>query len=226
MIFKTQILAHKVVAEGTHEVVLSRPESFSFTAGQYVQLQLDRLQFSDHKGNTRLFSIASSPYNMEEIKVVFRSSDSGFKRTLLSLPVGAAVTVEQAAGSFVLPSGDGDDHVFVAGGVGISPFMSYFRQRQAEDWQGQVTLVYGNRSPEHAPYLEELQQLAVSQPWFSLQEIYERPEADTFAHLASLYEGATFWVVGPPAMVAVVDNGLRLGGVAVADIRTESFEGY
>lgn len=226
MVFETQIVAHKEVAKGTHEVSLKRPSAFAFRAGQYLQLALPKLAHSDPKGRSRQFSVASSPYDMDEIKVVFRFSGSGFKETLINTPIGDLVQVEQAAGSFLLPQKLTRPQVFVAGGVGISPFMSYLQQRIDDVWEQPVTLLYGNQSPESAAYLGELQQMSKQHRQFSLDNIYKRPTPGLFAKLTEKYTDAVWWVVGPPGMVSVTVNGLHLGGVSADKIMTEPFEGY
>ncbi len=163
---------------------------------------------------------------MDEIKVVFRNSGSGFKETLINTSIGASVQVEQAAGSFLLPQILTRPQMFVAGGVGIAPFMSYLHQKIEDTWEYPITLLYGNQNPESAAYLEELKQMSKQHRQFSLDTIYKRPTPGLFAKLAEKYIDAVWWVVGPPGMVAVTVNGLQLGGVATDKIMTESFDGY
>jgi len=226
MVFETQITTHKEVAKGTHEITLKRPSAFAFGAGQYLQLALPKLAHADPKGRSRQFSVASSPYDMDEIKVVFRNSGSGFKKTLINTPIGDLVQVEQAAGSFLLPQKLTRPQVFVAGGVGIAPLMSYLHQRIDDVWEQPVTLLYGNQNPESAAYLGELQQMSKQHRQFSLDNIYKRPTPGLFAKLAEKHQVAVWWVVGPPGMVSVTVNGLHLGGISADKIMTESFDGY
>jgi ferredoxin-NADP reductase len=228
MVFETHVIAHKTVAKGTHEVTFARPQAFTFAAGQYTQVAVPALIAPDPKGRSRQFSLASSPEDTDTIKVVFRDSGSGFKKTLMAAPINSTVTVEQAAGSFLLPREIRQPQVFVAGGIGITPFMSYLPQLRAQDTRAhQVTLIYGNRNEESAAYLDELEALAVEKKHFALTSLYERPTPAVFAKLAQEeYPGAIWWIVGPPAMVSVVVGGLQSGGVSRNNILTESFVGY
>lgn len=226
MIFQTDIMAHKAVAKGTHELTLRRPLGFEFQAGQYTQIGVSKLTHPDPKGRSRQFSIASSPTDITCIKVVFRATGSGFKQTLMSAPIGSTVTLEQAAGSFLLPQSWSRPQVFVAGGVGISAFIGYLQQTVADSWNHPITLIYGNQNPESAAYLSELKTMSKQQPQFSLTELYKRPTPDLFSKLTSKYQEAKWWIVGPPAMVAVTVNGLRLGGINDKAIIVESFDGY
>lgn len=226
MVFETQITAHKEVAKGTHEVTIKRPSAFAFRAGQYLQIALPKLTGADHRGASRLFSIASSPYDMDELKVAFRVSGSGFKETLMNMHIGSSVQVEQAAGSFLLPQKLTRPQVFVAGGIGITPFMSYLYQKVEDSWDYPITLLYGNQNPECSAYLHELKRMSKQQPHFTLNETYKRPIAELFVKLAEKHKEAMWWVVGPPGMAATTVNGLRLGGITADKIMTEPFDGY
>jgi ferredoxin-NADP reductase len=104
--------------------------------------------------------------------------------------------------------------------------MSYLQQSVPNEWDQPITLFYGNQNPESAAYLSELTQMAMQQKQFSLKEIYKRPTLELFKKLTDKHSGAMWFVVGPPAMIALTVNGLQAGGIAPEHIRTESFEGY
>ncbi|MAZ67729.1 hypothetical protein CL652_03095 [bacterium] len=226
MLFNTQIVAHRTVANGTHEVTFKRPAGFEFKAGQYTQVAVSKLIAPDPKGRSRQFSLASPPEDRKHLRVVFRASGSGFKKTLMSIPKNSTVTIEQASGSFLFPDEVNKSHVFVAGGVGIAPFMSYLPQQREKTLHHPLTLYYGNKDSHSAAYLAELEQLSEEQQQFSIHNLYHQPSPDLFSDLVEKHPNAVWWIVGPPAMVAVVISGLRTGGVLSDHIFTESFEGY
>lgn len=226
MLFETQKISHQLVAKNTYEVVFKRPNGFVFTVGQYTQVALGELSYPDPKGRSRQFSIATSPLNLTQIAVVFRDTGSGFKRTLLELPVGSLVTLEQGAGSFGLPIVPTKPLVFVAGGVGISPFLSYVRTIAETTLQQPITLLYGNQHPESAAFRNELALFAKKHQQFKLEEIYKQPTPLLFAKCASKLLSATWFVVGPPSMVATTVYGLEAAGVHPNSIVKESFDGY
>ncbi len=226
MIFETQKMSHQLVAKNTYEVVFKRPNGFQFSVGQYTQVALPTLMHSDAKGNSRQFSIASSLSNLAEVSVVFRDTGSGFKRTLLEIPNGSPISLEQGAGSFGLPLVPAKPLVFVAGGVGISPFLSYFRTISNATLAQPITLLYGNQHPESAAFRNELALFAKKHQQFKLEEIYKKPTPSLFAKYASKLLSATWFVVGPPAMVATTVYGLEAAGVYSNLIIKESFDGY
>jgi ferredoxin-NADP reductase len=226
MIFETQKTSHQLVAKNTFEVVFTRPEGFVFTVGQYTQVALGELLYPDPKGRSRQFSIATSPLNLTEISVVFRDTSSGFKRTLIELPIGSLINLEQGAGSFGLPIVPTKPLVFVAGGVGISPFLSYFRTIAETTLPQSITLLYGNQHPESAAFRNELSLFAKKHQQFKFEEIYKQPTPQLFTKYASKFRDATWFVVGPPGMVATTVYGLEAAGIHPNSIIKESFDGY
>ena len=226
MVFETQKISHQLVAKNTYEVIFKRPANFVFASGQYTQVALPTLLYPDTKGRSRQFSIATSPLNLFEISVVFRTAGSGFKQTLIELPAGSPIIIEQGAGSFVIPTSPTKPLVFVAGGVGISPFISYLRTVPEPIFPQPIILLYGNQHPESAAFRNELGVLAKKHSQFKLEEIYKQPTPLLFTKHASKLLSATWFVVGPPGMVATTVYGLEAAGVHPNSIIKESFEGY
>jgi len=226
MIYETTIVAHKQIAQGTHELTLKRPKNFVFSPGQYTQIDLSHLSISDHKGSYRLFSIASPLGDLNHLRFVFRESSSGFKQTLIALPLGSKVILDQASGHLLL-SEQTRPQVLIAGGVGISAFMGFLAQKDIlKNIIKPITLVYGNRDESSAAYLPLLRNLSQQADLFSLVEIYDIPSIETFINIAMSHTNAVWSVVGPPGMVRLTVQGLQQGGVSAQDIKTESFSGY
>jgi ferredoxin-NADP reductase len=143
-------------------------------------------------------------------------------------------------GSFTLHKNSGKPAVFLAGGIGITPFISILRQTDHDRLPHRVHLFYSNRRPEDTPFLETLQMLEKSNPSFHLvctmtQMLQSKMEwkGETglinqemlTKHLTSL-QGPIFYVAGPPAMLAGMRQMLVGTNVAEDDIRTEDFAGY
>ena len=226
MVFETSKISHHLVAKNTYEVVFARPKGFVFAAGQYTQVALPNLTHSDPKGRSRQFSIASSPENLKQTSVVFRDSGSGFKQSLLALPTGSLINLEQGAGSFLLTIKPVKPVVFVAGGVGIAPFLSYLRTVSELEPPQQVTMLYGNQNQESAAFRDELALFAKKHLQFRLEEIYKQPTPNLFLEYVNRLPPSTWFVVGPPGMVATTIYGLEAAGIHPNSIIKESFDGY
>jgi ferredoxin-NADP reductase len=82
---------------------------------------------TDSEGNTRTFSIASSPFE-NQLMFATRMRDTAFKRSLKKVALGTDVRINAPMGSFTLPRNSVKSAVFLAGGIGITPFISIVRQ--------------------------------------------------------------------------------------------------
>jgi len=93
-------------------------------AGQYTELYLPH-EHPDERGVKRWFTISSAPFD-EYVTITTKFSDPGstFKHTLHELEPGAEVTLAEPMGDFVLPQDNAIPLIFVAGGIGITPYHS------------------------------------------------------------------------------------------------------
>jgi ferredoxin-NADP reductase len=223
---QAKIKNRKKVAEGTYKVDFSVAEKVDFIAGQHTGVWLPKFIHEDSRGNFRLFSICSSPNNKKEISITFRDRGSGFKRTLLELPIGTEVNLMKPAGFFVLPA-DGKQKVgFIAGGIGITPFMSMINFATEEKTTNKIVLYYVNSSAETAAFLPELKELEKKNKNFSLNNFIGREKFTEAMKKMKNQEEFLWYIAGPPGMVAEMRNILFLNKVNPAKILTEEFEGY
>src|SRR6516164_9381603 len=100
---------------------------FDFTTGQSVDLTLLNPPETDSEGNIRTFSIASAPFE-DQLMFATRMRDTAFKQSLKKMPFGTVVKMDSAMGSFTLHKNSAKPAVFLAGGIGVTPFSSIVRQ--------------------------------------------------------------------------------------------------
>jgi ferredoxin-NADP reductase len=121
-----------------------------FTPGQFMELTLPHAR-TDARGWRRVFSIASAPGGNVRFGVRLPERSSTFKRALLSIEPGAGVTATSVGGDFVLP-GDGSPVLLVAGGIGITPYVSQLAASGERD----IALVYAISTPDDLAYAAQL----------------------------------------------------------------------
>ena len=153
--FTTRLIDRTQVADGTLAFAFERPAGFEFTAGQYLTITLPDPLYTDEKGNSRTFSIASPPQDAGRLVIATRMTGSALKRSLAEAPLGTPVSIFGPAGDFTLGP-DPTPVVFIAGGIGITPFRSMLLDAAARGLPHRITLIYSNRTPEGAPFHEEL----------------------------------------------------------------------
>lgn len=227
------------IADGTMAFHFRKPDKFSFKPGQAIDLVLVDPQSPDVEIGRHTFSLVSAPFQ-EELIVATRMRDSAYKRTLRVLPVGATARIEGPSGSLTLHDDRTRPAVFVAGGIGITPFMSILRQAAKDQLPGRLVLLYSNRRPEDAAFLEELQQLEKQNNKFALVATMtqmrrsDRPwdgpvgmvDETLLARVAAGLAAPIYYLVGPPSMAEAMRETLGELGVNDDDIRSEEFYGY
>jgi ferredoxin-NADP reductase len=236
---KYKLIRREEVAEGTIAFHFDKPSGFDFKAGQSADVTLIDPPDTDAEGNTRTFSIASPPFE-DELVFTTRMRDTAFKRSLNKVPLATGVKIGSAAGSFTLHRNSAKSAVFLAGGIGITPFLSIVRQANHDRLPHKLYLFYSNRRPEDAAFLHTLQNLEKTNPNFRLictMTEMSKSKKDwkgetalidkemLSKHLAVL-QGPIYYIAGPPAMVAAMRQTLVDAGVEEDDIRAEEFAGY
>jgi ferredoxin-NADP reductase len=166
--------------------------------------------------------------------------DTAFKGSLKKVPLGTQVKIDPPMGSFMLHKNSAKAAVFMAGGIGITPFLSIVRQADYDRLPHKLHLFYSNRRPEDASFLDVLQLLEKTNPNFQLictmtemSKSKKEWKADTgqinqemlSRHLTNL-QGPIYYIAGPPVMVAGLRKMLVAANVDEDDIRAEDFAGY
>lgn len=227
----------KEVATGTLQVIFETAEDFSFKAGQYCFITLKNLTFPDERGNRRHFSIVNSPNQKRTITFTTRlREESGFKKTLNELPLGTEVELGPIAGVFTLPEETQRPLVFIAGGIGITPFMSMLQFVKEENLPYKITLIYSNRDQSSTAFLSETQELFKQIPnskliltmtddpeWSGEKRKIDANFIKEYLPDVNVY---TYFVVGPPPMVEAIETALAQAGVKAENIKIENFSGY
>ncbi|MDP1625313.1 MAG: FAD-dependent oxidoreductase [bacterium] len=224
--YNTTLIGRRKVAANTLEISIKRPTDFLFEPGQYIQLKIPKLSYSDYDGASRVLSIASSPLDEESISLAFRDTNSGFKRTIRELPMNSQIIIEGPHGFLVLPEDPGCSVFFIAGGIGITPYLSMIQYALERGFTSSMTLIYANRDKESAAYLDQLQTLAKRYSSFSLKTVFGKIDELYIQQNINSTEGAKWFVAGPPAMVSHVHGTLVSLGIDDANICLEEFTGY
>ena len=238
-IFMTKLKNRKEVAEQTMAFQFDKPSAWTFKAGQFIDITLPNPPENDSEGNKRGFSIASGPKE-DFIMVATRLRNTAFKRSLAKVPLGTEVEIEGPFGNLVLHNNASRPAVLLAGGIGITPFRSILVQAAADRLPHRIFLLYSNRRPEDAPFLDELRTVQKKNPNFRMiatmteMEKSHRPwdgerglinVGMLSKHLKDV-KNAIYYIAGPPSLVKDVHSTLNSFGIDDDDIRTEEFTGY
>jgi ferredoxin-NADP reductase len=127
-----------------------------FLPGQFLHLALDPYQVGAHWPESRVFSIASSPHDTSRIRITVSRQGAFTTRMFTELTVGSRVWLKLPYGAFC-PLDQGPDRmVFLAGGSGVTPFISFLEWARIERPRAAIDLHYGARSPALLIYREAI----------------------------------------------------------------------
>lgn len=239
-VYSVKLQGSEQLAEGTMAFHFTRPEGFSFIAGQALDLIIgDDSSAASVRDVRHTFSIVSAPHE-PELVIATRMRDSPYKKTLKALSPGEQVHIEGPFGSLVLDGDAGRSAVLLAGGIGITPFVSMLRDELYRSSGRELLLLYSNRRPEDAAFLDELQQLERSGLNFRMiatmtqmadsTRKWSGPtgylEAGQIRRYCADLNQPVYYLCGPPMLVETLYELLEEAGVDAGDVRVEGFGGY
>ncbi len=233
----------KEEASGTKSFFFEPKEKIDWLPGQYFYITLPKLNHEDPKGNVRHFTNSASPTEGNVVRITTRvRKESGFKQTLDSLSIGDIVEGKGPNGIFAIDEKATGNHIFLAGGIGVTPFRSIAKYAFDKNVGISLNLVYSNSIPEEITFRQELEGWAKENHNFKLYMTISKPESTKEKWegrterideklLNELFskddiKKSTFWVCGPPAMVTAMEDMLSKMRVPLDSIRTEKFTGY
>lgn len=205
---------------------------FHFAPGQF---QFLRLHGAAVPAEEHPFSIASSPTRSGWISLTIKESGD-FTAGIGRVCPGDRATVHGPFGRFSHTLHPGESAlVFVAAGVGITPFMSMLRYMRDRRESRSVLLAYASRCPADVIFGDELKAIeAGGFPRLKVIHVLSsapaswigetgRLDADRLARLCGGVDGQAFYLCCPPPMTASLIRGLRRIGVSPRRIHTDHF---
>ena len=209
--------------ERTTELVLKPDRQMpAFRPGQFVFVELRGKGWSE----PHPFTIASAPQE-DRLRLAVKALGDWTRKLREELEPGGKAIVRGPYGRFdTLRSGA--KQVWVAGGIGVTPFLSNLRAMRARDLR-EVHLFYAVRSLRDALYLDEISRRAEELPNLTLtvlnSETGQRASLETIAAaLPCPVAEFAFFMCGPDGMTASLRKQLGLRGVRRRNIHLEAFE--
>ena len=222
-----------------YEFVFLSDKKISFEAGQYLEWTFGHTP-SDNRGNRRYFTIASSPTESDiRLGLKFYSSPSTFKKSLLSLAVGGKIGASQLAGDFILPKDKTKKLVWIAGGIGITPFRSQTKFLLDTGDKRDIVLLYANKNGTSIAYKDFLDSSSVAVGMRNVYVVNDLQDTDSSSDLKAGsidekmiisevpdYRERYFYISGPHAMVSAFENILKKMGIHNDHIKVDFFPGF
>ena len=207
--------AHSLVFEG---------EPMPYKPGQFLTLRIP----SDREPTARCYSLSSSPYVDDLLKVTVKRTVDGYGSNWVCDNVRPGTTVEvlPPAGHFT-PRDLGADLLLFAGGSGITPVISIVKSALKRG-RGHLVLVYANRDESSVIFGAELAELSAAHPerlvvhhW--LESVQGLPTAPQLAELVRPHVGREAFICGPGPYMEAVNHALTALGVPRPLVHIEKF---
>ncbi len=226
-------------AANLYDFSFSTPKRLQFEPGQYIEWTFGH-DHPDQRGIRRYFTIASSPAEKElHLGVKIASDGSSFKKALLTMEPGQQLIIGQVSGDFVLPENPATKLVFIAGGIGVTPFRSHVQHLIDTQQKRDVVLLYACATDKDFVYQSVFGQGSKS---FGLKVHYIASDRERVAkdwsgkvghidakmlrELVPDFNERTFYISGPGAMVTAYTQLLHSLNVPSNQIKTDYFPGF
>jgi len=138
----TQAKVLKVIehSKDIREYVLELEKERKYNPGSFVQLSLDLVTASDIWPNSRTFSIAS--YEKGTMRFIIKIVGTYTSRIFNDLNVGNKCTIKYPFGDLFNKNLVSEKHLFIAGGVGITPYLSLIKYYESNGQLDNISLFY------------------------------------------------------------------------------------
>lgn len=204
-----------------------------YTAGQFIELRLEHAN-PDERGQKRWFTLSSSPTDeLVSITTKFAAEkSSSFKKALRHLQPGNRVTMSDPMGDFVLPQLIQTPLVFVAGGIGITPFHSMLTWLHATNEQRPITMLYGVHNEEEIIFQETLAKahqhatIVVTEPSAAWGGERGRLTSELIMGISQPSAESLVYVSGPEPMVQQLRKDLMHAGLKKHQVVADEFPNY
>jgi ferredoxin-NADP reductase len=223
---KFTLSATKQEANDTFSFIFAPEQPLQWKAGQLLRYVLNHPN-PDDRGVERFFSIASAPHEKQVMLTTrFAPKSSSFKKALKNLRPGDSIEAHDLEGDFVVDDSE-KTFVFIAGGIGITPFRAILLDLDYNKKPLNVQLLYSNRDNDFL-YRKELDALRGRHPEFRIDYVVSpnRIDEKSIPQLVSDIQKPMLYVSGPEPMVESMDETLKKIGVPEERIKNDFFPGY
>jgi ferredoxin-NADP reductase len=196
--FEVRLRAIVWEAPGVVSLDLTAPDGSAlpaFEPGAHIDLKLPN-------GTMRQYSLCGDPNDLSRYRVGIRAISGGASSSFIhqKLRPGDLVTVSTPRNNF--PLVDAKNYIFVAGGIGVTPFIPMMREASAKGkpW----TLVYCNRRNEDAPFLAEIE--ALGHGTVSLHSTEAGTRLDVAQRFSDVQKDTVVYCCGPEKLMTAVEE--------------------
>jgi ferredoxin-NADP reductase len=213
----------------------NRMDRFDFEPGQYITVGFKRF---GRTSPMRCFSMVNSPKDSANLQIAMRANGR-FTSAISRLKIGSTVVVQGPFGEFIIDPYYDKNIIMLAGGIGITPFISMIKNATETRSRTPMTLLYSLQNQNDIPFLQELIKLERKNPKFNLLLFITDGIVDKLQKL-NVYEGRinenhliqltnhkfnnyTYFICGPSGFTSTLVEALENNNTDQDRIVTEFF---
>lgn len=224
---KLSLIETKPEVTGVVSFIFKPEEALSWKPGQYMHVMLPH-ENADDRGTERWFTISAAPFEINPSITTRIAADKGssFKHALTALKAGDSVEVDYVDGDFTVDDAE-KEYVFIAGGIGITPFHSILKEADHAGVKFNVTLIYANRD-ENVPFKMEIDSFASRNPNLHVHYLTSPQQIDeaSIKEIVSDLMKPIFYLSGPEPMVKSLADVLKNMSIPAEHVKLDDFPGY
>ena len=195
-----------------------------YIAGQFLEFHIPH-DNPDDRGEKRWFTLSSSP--SESHLAITTKIDpvkpSSFKRALHSLKQGDTIEGSEAMGDFVLPKDESTKLIFIAGGIGVTPFRSMITWLAQTQGSRDITALYLTQNEAQVAFKKDLDQDFVD---LHILSDGKRRTAQQLTNIIGSIDNAHIYISGPEPMAKALASDFKGMGKHAYQVITDYFPGY
>ncbi len=253
----------RLISKNTYEFDFTPDRKMNFKAGQYMEFTIKHNHY-DARGVRRYFTIASSPtedsiklgvkfypvknspplgpsgaQSAGEISNGVYGKSSTFKKSMAAINIGDKIIASQLSGEFTLPKNNSKKLIFIAGGIGITPFRSMVKYLIDNNEKRDIVLFYAVNSYEDIAYKEIFDEAEIKlgiKTIYILRDLKNIPEGlryysgiidkKTIENEIHDFKERLFYISGPKAMIDTFEKILKELNISKLKVKTDFFPGY
>lgn len=232
---KIKLIEKRDEAAGIKSFFWEPEKKVEYIPGQYFYFTQSSLKYPDPRGTTRHFTLSSSPTEGTVLRNTTKiRSDSGYKKSLEELPIGTVIEGEGPNGTFFLEENDPNPEIFIAGGIGITPFRSMIKYVADKNLTNQIYLLYSCTNDADFAFKKELTEIIGAHPnvhveFFVSSKMGHLDEAKITGIVKKWgldFTKPSWWLCGPPEMVDALEQVLSKLQIPLGKVKVEKFTGY
>ena len=227
--YPARVVAIHNYIDGVYTLELeSLDKQFKYEPGQFLHLAIDEYDPSGQWPDSRCFSMQSNP-NEETIRITYAVKGQFTRQMEEQLQVGSEVWLKLPYGDLFTQPHNKANTVFIAGGTGITPFLSLFTHESFNEYTN-PRIYLGFRSKEYNIYHEELERMqkirSIHNEFVTISLTYQDEQGilDIDAIQRNTTADAAIFISGPPVMIKAFKQILIEKGIPAVNVLTDDWE--